>query len=85
MSLRHYGPIEGFGFVTFKDNNKSQLVSKLGLILDDKQVLVPLFIFMYTHQRDQQRYKVASPGNDFNPGQAAVILLRWAVVCLLWP
>jgi RNA-binding protein Musashi len=89
MVDRETGRSKGFGFVTFEDNsNDSQLVGKLGLILDDKQVLVPLCIVLYIQsdlsiqievktaqprsQRDQQRHNAASPGNNFNAGQAAV-------------
>jgi RNA-binding protein Musashi len=46
MVDRETGRSKGFGFVTFEDNsNDSQLVGKLGLVLDDKQVclLLPLY------------------------------------------
>jgi len=45
MVDRETGRSKGFGFVTFEDNsNDSQLVGKLGLVLDDKQVRFVTFI-----------------------------------------
>lgn len=39
MIDRESGRSKGFGFVTFEDaNNADQLVGKMGLVLDDKQV-----------------------------------------------
>jgi RNA-binding protein Musashi len=39
MLDRESGRSKGFGFVTFEDaSNADQLVGKIGLILDDKQV-----------------------------------------------
>ncbi|KAH9988895.1 hypothetical protein BJV77DRAFT_1019729 [Russula vinacea] len=70
MVDRETGRSKGFGFVTFEDNsNDSQLVGKLGLILDEKQIEVKTA--QPRSQRDQQRHNVASP-NNFNTGQAAV-------------
>jgi RNA-binding protein Musashi len=45
MVDRETGRSKGFGFVTFEDNsNDSQLVGKLGLVLDDKQVCLNLWL-----------------------------------------
>ncbi|KAH9177921.1 hypothetical protein EDB89DRAFT_1844107, partial [Lactarius sanguifluus] len=54
MVDRETGRSKGFGFVTFEDNsNDAQLVGKLGLILDDKQIEVKTA--QPRSQRDQQR------------------------------
>ncbi|KAH8979871.1 hypothetical protein EDB92DRAFT_2118586 [Lactarius akahatsu] len=73
MVDRETGRSKGFGFVTFEDNsndqgNDAQLVGKLGLILDDKQIEVTT-----AQQRDQQRLRHAAttPTNNFNNGQVA--------------
>ena len=45
MVDRETGRSKGFGFVTFEDNSSdSQLVGKLGLILDEKQVCLGRFV-----------------------------------------
>ena len=44
MVDRETGRSKGFGFVTFEDNSQdAQLVGKLGLMLDEKQVGVFYF------------------------------------------
>lgn len=44
MLDRESGRSKGFGFVTFEDaSNADQLIGKPGLMLDDKQVLLPFF------------------------------------------
>ncbi|KAF8494448.1 hnRNP A1-gamma isoform [Russula emetica] len=70
MVDRETGRSKGFGFVTFEDNSSdSQLVGKLGLILDEKQIEVKTA--QPRSQRDQQRHHVAPPSNNFSNGQAA--------------
>ena len=45
MVDRETGRAKGFGFVTFEDNSAdSQLVGKIGLVLDDKQVRTCLLL-----------------------------------------
>ncbi|KAI9455291.1 hypothetical protein F5148DRAFT_1226274 [Russula earlei] len=69
MVDRETGRSKGFGFVTFEDNsNDSQLVGKLGLVLDDKQIEVKTA--QPRSQRDQQRQNAVTP-NNFNNGQVA--------------
>ncbi|KAH9040852.1 hypothetical protein EDB83DRAFT_2642641, partial [Lactarius deliciosus] len=66
------GRSKGFGFVTFEGNsNDAQLVEKLGLILDDKQIEVKTA--QPRSQRDQQRlgHAATTPTNNFNNGQVA--------------
>ncbi|KAH9015878.1 hypothetical protein EDB85DRAFT_2295443 [Lactarius pseudohatsudake] len=72
MVDRETGRSKGFGFVTFEDNsNDAQLVGKLGLILDDKQIEVKTA--QPRSQRDQQRlgHAATTPTNNFNNGQVA--------------
>ncbi|KAI0299013.1 hypothetical protein B0F90DRAFT_1730069 [Multifurca ochricompacta] len=70
MVDRETGRSKGFGFVTFEDNsNDGQLVGKLGLILDEKQIEVKTA--QPRSQRDQQRHNTTSPNNNFNTAQAA--------------
>ncbi|THH16285.1 hypothetical protein EW146_g4325 [Bondarzewia mesenterica] len=54
MVDRETGRSKGFGFVTFEDNsNEAQLVGKIGLVLDDKQIEVKTA--QPRNQRDQGR------------------------------
>ncbi|KAH9040886.1 hypothetical protein EDB83DRAFT_2267854, partial [Lactarius deliciosus] len=72
MVDRETGRSKGFGFVTFEDNsNDAQLVGKLGLILDDKQIEVKTA--QPRSQRDQQRlgHAATTPTNNYNNGQVA--------------
>ncbi|KAH9061948.1 hnRNP A1-gamma isoform [Lactarius vividus] len=72
MVDRETGRSKGFGFVTFEDNsNDAQLVGKLGLILDDKQIEVKTA--QPRSQRDQQRlgHAATTPTNNFNNAQVA--------------
>ncbi|KAF8267768.1 hypothetical protein EI94DRAFT_1829932 [Lactarius quietus] len=72
MVDRETGRSKGFGFVTFEDNsNDGQLVEKLGLILDDKQIEVKTA--QPRSQRDQQRvgHTATSPTASFNNTQVA--------------
>ncbi|KAI9454230.1 hnRNP A1-gamma isoform [Lactarius psammicola] len=72
MVDRETGRSKGFGFVTFEDNsNDAQLVGKLGLILDDKQIEVKTA--QPRSQRDQQRlgHAATTPNNSFNNSQVA--------------
>lgn len=66
MVDRESGRSKGFGFVTYEDaSNADQLVGKLGLILDDKQVLViTLNLVRYSQLTVYARSKSRWP----NPG-----------------
>ncbi|KAG5638412.1 hypothetical protein H0H81_000189 [Sphagnurus paluster] len=60
MVDRESGRSKGFGFVTYEDaSNADQLVGKIGLILDDKQIEVKMA--QPRSQRDQARAAAATP------------------------
>ncbi|KAG6871953.1 hypothetical protein C0995_014552 [Termitomyces sp. Mi166 len=67
MVDRDSGRSKGFGFVTYEDaSNADQLVGKIGLILDDKQIEVKMA--QPRSQRDQARAAAAA---TTTPGQNA--------------
>ncbi|TFY81078.1 hypothetical protein EWM64_g2931 [Hericium alpestre] len=67
MVDRETGRSKGFGFVTFEDNsNEAQLVGKIGLVLDDKQIEVKTA--QPRNQRDQSR--ASTSGRDFQDRDA---------------
>lgn len=63
MLDRESGRSKGFGFVTFEDaSNADQLVGKIGLILDDKQIEVKMA--QPRSQRDQARATMPMSSNN---------------------
>ncbi|KAF8690929.1 hypothetical protein AX14_002930 [Amanita brunnescens Koide BX004] len=61
MVDRESGRSKGFGFVTFEDGNSAeQLVGKIGLVLDEKQIEVKMA--QPRNQRDQSRNAGQNPG-----------------------
>ncbi|KAI0063300.1 RNA-binding domain-containing protein [Artomyces pyxidatus] len=71
MVDRETGRSKGFGFVTFEDNsNESQLVGKIGLVMDDKQIEVKTA--QPRNQRDQNRQMNMRDNYNDNEGQAVV-------------
>jgi len=66
MIDRESGRSKGFGFVTFEDaNNADQLVGKIGLVLDDKQIEVKMA--QPRSQRDQNRISNTSDTSEQEP------------------